>query len=57
MWHTGDEKPVAPSEEAGCFTESSYWYDDSTFCWQEWDSYCGPNWEFDQECVDVENAY
>ena len=57
MWLEGDAKPVAPSASAGCFTEASYWYDDRSFCWQEWDQYCGPNWDVDQQCEDIEKAY
>ena len=52
MWASGDAKPSPPSPEA-CYSLEAFFYTDESGCWEEWDEYCLPNWDNDEECLAV----
>ena len=52
MWASGDAKPQPPSPEA-CYSLEAFFYTDESGCWEEWDEYCLPNWDNDEECLAV----
>ena len=52
LWHKGDQKPSPPDPET-CYTKGAFFYTDESNCWQDWDEYCLPNWDSDEECLQV----
>ena len=52
MWTAGDAKPSPPSPEE-CYSIEAFFYTDESGCWWEWDEYCLPNWDNDEECLAV----
>ena len=31
----------------------AFFYEDNSGCWEDWDEYCLPNWDNDEECLAV----
>ena len=52
LWKKGDPKPTPPNPET-CYTKEAFFYTDESNCWQDWDEYCLPNWDSDEECLAI----